>query len=88
MERMWVTLRALCAGRKRLSSYATRPGYAARPVNFPDMLRTVWRWLTGRQPKPTMRQRMLEVRLVERLAEELEAAEVAAKGDRPNSERG
>ena len=42
-----------------------------RPVPFAEMVRTVWLWLIGRQPKTSARERFLEERVIERLREEL-----------------
>jgi hypothetical protein len=71
-----------------LPSFASRPDFVARPVSFVDMARSLWSWVTGR--KPTTRERMLEARLVDALAEELAVDEGAlAAVDResaPNEE--
>lgn len=42
-----------------------------RPVPFAEMVRTVWLWLIGRQPKTSAREQFLEERVIERLREEL-----------------
>jgi hypothetical protein len=63
-----------------LPSFASRPDFVARPVSFIEALRVVWRWLAGRQPQPSPRELMLEARLVEALAEELEAGDGASFG--------
>ena len=46
-----------------------------KPVSFPDAVKAIWSWLAGRQPPQTMRQRIAEERLFEKLAEEIEEAE-------------
>jgi hypothetical protein len=51
-----------------------------RPISFAEMVRTVWRWLTGYRPKPSLYDQIRERRLIERLADELD--EEDAKGER------
>lgn len=57
-----------------LPSWASRPGLVYRPVAFPVMLLDLWRWL--RPPRQTARERIAEERLLERLAEEIEASRI------------
>jgi hypothetical protein len=52
---------------------ASRPS-RGKPVSFAEAVKAVWRWAAGRQPKPTLRERIAEERLIERLAEELAEA--------------
>lgn len=60
-----------------------RPGYTPRPVSLPKALRAIWAHVTGRQPKPTMRERAQEQRIVEALAAELDGVEQrSAKAER------
>jgi hypothetical protein len=59
-----------------LPSFATVP---ARPVSFVAMLRSVWRWVSGRQPKPSLRDRIRDERLIDALAEEMEAEEAGRR---------
>ena len=48
-------------------------------ASFPESFTVVWRWLFDRQPKPSLRERFLEQRVVDLIAEEIEEAEAAAK---------
>lgn len=62
-----------------LPSWATaRPSVVPRYVPFSETLQAIWRHLTGK-PKPTMRERWLAEKAVERLAEEMED-EAAVQG--------
>jgi hypothetical protein len=56
-----------------LHSFATVP---ARPLSFVAELRSVWRWVSGRQPKPNLRDRIREERLIDAIAKEMEAEPV------------
>ena len=40
-----------------LPSFVSRPDFIPRPVSFVDEMRAVWRWLTGRQPAPSLKER-------------------------------
>jgi hypothetical protein len=52
---------------------ASRPITPHRaPGSLADSLLEIWRYLTGRQPKPTQRERQLEQAAIERLVAELE----------------
>jgi hypothetical protein len=58
-----------------LPASASRP-FASRPVTIVEALKVIIAWLRGR--KPTFREQMLEAKLVERLAEEIEEQETPA----------
>jgi hypothetical protein len=65
-------------------SVSPLPSYASRPelihlVSFSDACRQIGRWITGRKPRQTMRERQLEAKVVERLAEELAEADNRAR---------
>jgi hypothetical protein len=55
-----------------LPAYASRP-FASRPVTIVEALKAIIAWLRGR--KPTFREQVLEAKLVERLADEIEESE-------------
>ena len=63
-----------------LPSFCTVPTPARRTPSLSESLRQIAAWLSGRQPKPTRRERELEERAIERLAEELAEAERAGQG--------
>jgi hypothetical protein len=54
-----------------LPSFAVVPTYAA-PASFSETLKAVLRWISGRQPRQTARERQLEALTIERLAQELD----------------
>ena len=54
-----------------LPSYCVVP--TRRAPSFAEMVKAVWRWFTGTQPRPTMRERQLEAAVIERLVEEMAA---------------
>ena len=56
-----------------LPSWASRPVAVRRVPSFPEVLREIVRWLTGRQKPPTLWERFAQARLVDALAEEIEA---------------
>ena len=55
-----------------LPSYASRTNVTARPVGFSDALRTIWRWLRGRDAL-TLKEQIRRAKLIEQLSAELEA---------------
>jgi hypothetical protein len=64
-----------------LPSWASRPATPyTHVVPFTDACRQIGRWITGRKPRQTMRERQLEAAAVERLVDELEAETDKSKG--------
>jgi hypothetical protein len=76
--------------RYSVSPYYSFVTVSARPVpSFAESLRSVWSWMTGRQPKPTLRERAREARLIDALAEQMaeeDSADKSAPGEKSASE--
>jgi hypothetical protein len=54
-----------------LHSFVSVPTISHRAVSFSAALRLIVRWMTGRQPESSARDRQLEAAVVQKLIEEL-----------------